>query len=276
MLKKIAVVLIAVFLYSCAGIPRTDPGNVPLAPGALVYCRIVDIVHARKLLDLMALKNLDLSQAAPILDRTDSAFAAFYPKGAAQNFMAVARGTYPGMGANLLFTFSTDWHGRQSRTGSQYWYSESEKIAVSVTSDQVFIADTDPLNSGYGTQFPEQFITASNNTLLGLWFEKMDLINDFLMKNIGLQIQVPAEHIFVLLHEVPAGYEITFLIKTQNTTYMRALQTILAMAKPHISALDPADTRFAIIKTLFDNPPAVRGYGITSRIFAIPAPEVDS
>jgi hypothetical protein len=235
------------FLDSCATAPQAallPPDSqgieyLPLAPGALVYV-YADVDAARPLLDRFSLGGISGSQSAEILDRTQYAAAAVYPKlspggnGGAlspqnvQNVQLVAWGNYPS--ARAEFSWTDNKHGKQRKSaiGKCDGYSERNGLSVALNAGQAFVAMTalgarpgdvpaaaaaknlrdsknplDPFAPSPGTPGPEGFAEFRRGAALSLWVEEPAVpLNQFL-DGLGLPLQIPAEQLLISLHPAP-------------------------------------------------------------------------
>jgi hypothetical protein len=235
-----------------------DTTVIPVAPGARVYCRVVDVAQARHLLNPLSLGTLSLDQASPILDKTTSAVAAWYASDAQQRFMAVAHGKYPQVQAQALFTFSSDWSQRSSPNGS-YWYSTSNNIAVSLNANQVLVSDRNPLAFGSGVRYPQDFESLSNSAILGFWFDRADLINEFLASR-QVPMQIPAERVLIFLYEAAQQYTINAHFVAKDEATARGLISLFSVIRPFISNLDKKV--FPLVQELFLKTPTVEGTSV--------------
>ena len=77
-----------------------------LPPGAAAYLW-ADVKESRPLLDALSFAGFNAKDAAQVLDRTDTAAAAFF-RGPPRFFFA-CRGNYPNLRAGISMTFSSDW-----------------------------------------------------------------------------------------------------------------------------------------------------------------------
>ena len=171
-----ALTFLTLFFVSCATVPK--PAEPPaggadfsvLPSGARVYLW-ADVKGARPLLEAVSVRGLGGGNEAEILDRTDTAAAAFYPETAGKRFFLAGWGSYPSWRAGVSMVFSRDWKKLKSETGKRYWYSKSSGIGVVIGSKAAYAAEGDPfaLIEGQTVRSPEGFEEFRGNCVLAGW-----------------------------------------------------------------------------------------------------------
>jgi hypothetical protein len=255
---------LALFFVSCATAPRVAevlPGSADfsvLPGGASVYLW-ADVKETRPLLEALSIGGLDGSGAAEILERTDSAAAAFYPEGAGRRFFLAGWGSYPPLRAGISMTFSRDWKKLKSPTGKRYWYSQSSRIGAAVGSKLAYAADGDPFAASDGAaEIPGGFEEFRRGCVLAGWIpEPREPINRFAAAA-EIPIQFPAEAFFFGAARARGSgdaWEMVFRIRTPSAVQARALTALFAMARIFITGQADGGNSAEFLPELFANPP---------------------
>ena len=131
MMKRVVFAILTVVilaLASCASVPRIEMSDDPrrefdiLDAGGSVYFS-VDVPASRPILDLVSFAGTSGSQAAQILDMTQTAVGAAYPPRSGRRYLLAARGRYPNSTIDFSLTFSPGWKKLKSDRGPRYWHS---------------------------------------------------------------------------------------------------------------------------------------------------------
>lgn len=277
-LRKFSLILLvsAAVFGSCAtgskayntGLDQLDE-FAPLAPGASAYLYI-DVSGARPLLETVPLpgvQDVNKKDMAQILDRTNSAVAAYYPETAPRRFLAAAKGKYPSARANMSFSFSSRWKKRKSAIGDSYWYSARDKLAVSLSGNRAFVSDGDPFVPSPGTVSPEGFPEFRRGAVLAGWVDDAaPRINQFL-ETLGLPIEIPAGQTLFTLYRKEDLYEGKLRLETPSPAQAKGLAAIIGFARlflPRTDALDLEEPdQMSLAGILFANPAEADGKYLT-------------
>jgi len=239
---KILFSLVFILLVSCASSPKisspADGNALFLLPeGARVYLW-ADTVRARPLLDVLSFQGVSGKNAAQVLDNTKSAVAAFFSDSKAgdvtenRQFYIAALGNYPRFKANLSFTFSKRWKKQKSSTGSNYWYSQADKIALALGDNLALVSNTDPLAVFPAVAAPEGFAEFNRGFALAGWMNNSaEYINVFLA-SMGIPLQIPAEGFFFGAGKEDEDlWDLIFKIKTPSAAQARSLLMLFSVAR---------------------------------------------
>ncbi|MDR2393066.1 MAG: hypothetical protein LBD93_02760 [Treponema sp.] len=268
-IRGLALLGIIMMLASCATSPKTqilsEAGPFAGFPqGALAYL-YVDTVKARPILDAISLERIQENKRAfaAALDKTTSAVAALYPKGAPRHFLVAARGRYPRFRASLSFAFSAAWKKRRSETGATYWHSPQQGISVLLRPEQAFISDGDPILVPGASlpQAPEAFASFCENAVLAGWLTEGAMpLNQFL-SSLEIPLQIPAGQVLFRLQQSEAYYQGMIRIETPSVSQAKALVSLFSMARLFMANLDPQEGA----GVFFTNPPVQDGPWVNLR-----------
>jgi hypothetical protein len=191
--------------------------------------------------------------AAIILDSTNSAAAAVFSTVNNMNkrFFLAAAGAYPRGRANLSFLFSKDWKKQKSVTGSSYWFSQKDSIALALGSNLALVSNKDPFES-FPVEVPSRKFNAFNRgmVLAGWISEPSDTVNSF-VSNLGIPLEIPAEEFFFGAErtaEPSAGarqdlpWVLVFGIRTASAAQARSLLSLFSLARFFVMAAPAAET----------------------------------
>ena len=295
--------LALMLLLSCRTAPPIMPGMedeavfIPLEPGGFAYI-FIDVENSRPLIDNISFRGMDTSDRhfQRILNSTHSAMAAIYiqegePSGT--RFRLAAHGNYPSGRARTAMRCSRHWRGRRSRTGDRYWHSSTGMISVSMNRNEALVAtslcDTpvDPFHSGTGTLIPEGFNEFRRGAIISCWLEDPRTFINQLLSEMGLNIVLPAEQLFVSLNPVPyvpnpaggAG-ELRYVghiqIRVANPLLARNLSIALFVARNLIAAAaGTGDSAAAVMASiLLANPATATGSHLHIRTNAMSVEEI--
>ena len=288
--------IIFFLLVSCASAPGTsvslaeNGGEISLLPsGGRVYLW-ADAVGGRPLLDAISFDGKSTKDASQILDVTSSAAAVFFPEEEAngRKFFIAALGDYPRFRANFSFALSRAWKKQKSKTGSSYWYSANDGIALSLGSNMALVSNVDPLmnlpsaaDSAENSAIvlpPEGFDDFRRSLVLAGWMnDPSESINTFL-EAMGIPIKIPAEEFLFGAAKTPAGsepWELVFKIKNQSPAQARAILTLFSIARLFVLGgmeelgSDEPLSRQEIAALLFANTPELDGLYLSLRTGAL-------
>ncbi|MCL2067004.1 MAG: hypothetical protein FWG99_06030 [Treponema sp.] len=290
MKKNFPLLFLALFL-SCKTappVPDADAASyIPLEGGALAYI-FADVKNARPILELLPIAEMQNKQTRQILDKTQTAVAAFYPPESGRRFQLAAQGNYPGFRAGLAFGMSKYWKKCRSDAGYSFWYSAAHKLSILLNSKQAFVTawvdDTggDPAAPAPGIEAPQGLAEFRNGAVLSCWLEKPGARINFALEEMGIPVQLPAQHIFISLFPAEEQkYEAIIKIRTPNANQARSLVTIISLARSFITPAAPAeddqesaDVFPVLISVLFSNPPALDGRDVNIKTSALTEKEI--
>ena len=245
--RFISIVLV-VLLVSCASSPKisspADENVLAMLPeGARVYLW-ADTVRARPLLNVLSFQGVSGKNAAQVLDNTKSAAVAFFSDGKGgdttsnRQFFIAAMGKYPQFSASLSFTFSKNWKKQKSSTGSSYWYSVSDKIALAMGTSLALVSNTDPLAAFTAASAPRGFADFNRGFALAGWMnDSAESINVFLA-SMGIPLQIPAEDFFFGAKNEAELWDLFFKVRTQSAEQARSLLRLFSMARLFVLRAD--------------------------------------
>ena len=276
---------LVLLLGSCATAPRIAdaplggfPGGADfsvLPPGARVYLW-ADVKEARPLLEALSMGGISGRDAADILEKTDTAAAAFYPEEAVRRFFLAGWGSYPSWQAGISMTFSRDWKKLKSPTGKGYWYSKSSGIGAAIGSKLVYAADGDPFASvqGGAVESPGGFEEFRGGCVLAGWIpEPREPVNRFLSAA-EIPIQFPAEEFFFGAARVQGGgetgeaWEPVFRMRAPAAEQARAIVSLFALARMFMGET-AGEGPAAILQVLFASQPVQEGSDISLTLEAM-------
>ena len=277
---------------SCATSPKAgavledgSPDFSLLPPGANLYLW-ADIEKAKPLLDALSYEGLSVRSAKQVLDRTDSALAAFYSDNASRRFFLATLGNYPNLRAGASMSFGRGWKRVKSDTGNRYWYSSGYKMGVAVGPKLAMVSDGDPFAPGQGSNpSPQGFEEFRRTCVMSGWLNNPgDFLNSFISK-LGIPLQLPAEELFFGVARSPADkasqdasrndtWELVLKIKTSSAAQARSLVSLFSFARLFIQRgdLDDEEIEGSLMSPLeaamlfFANPPVQDAEFLTLRI----------
>jgi hypothetical protein len=275
-----ALLLVLVFV-SCATSPKAsssqgvdgspDFGLLPL--GAQVYLW-ADVKQGRPLLDALSFQGMDGRDARDVLDRTETAVAAFYPEQAGRRFFLAGWGSYPNTKAGISMAFSKDWKTVKSETGKKFWSSKSSGLGIAIGPSLAVATDKDPFASG-GAVSPGGFEEFRRACVLAGWMPNPGEPLNRYLEAMEIPIKIPAEDFFFgavrvggTTSGVPPGggdkWELVFRIRTPSPSQARALVTLFTMARMFIGNASGAEG-FGALALLFANTPVQDGADLSLR-----------
>jgi hypothetical protein len=174
-----------------------------------------------------------------------------------------------------------------SVTGSEYWYSENEKLSVAMTANQVFVAagnagtgdnaPVDPFPSGPGVAIPDGFNEFRRGAVFSCWLENPSALIGQKLAEMSIPLEIPAEQVFFSISPVAnqtgtaAGrnYESALKIQFTSDSQASAIATVLTFARGLFSLRANPPTAdqgegisgiFTLLTSLlFANPPVQEG-----------------
>jgi len=279
--------LFAALLLSCRTAPPMVPGVegqavfIPLEPGGFAYV-FIDVEKARPIIDTLSFRGMDTSdrQFQRILDSTQSAMAAIYvSQDAGTRFRLVAQGSYPSRRARTAMRCSRHWRGRRSGfSGERYWYSPTAMLSVSMNRREAFVSTSlceipiDPFYSGTGTLVPDGFNEFRSGAIISCWLEDPATFINQLLREMNLNIMLPAEQLFVRLSQADESdggprYVGHIQIRVANPLLARNLSIALFVARTLlIAAATGGENAAAVMASiLLANPATATGNNLHIR-----------
>jgi hypothetical protein len=231
---------------------------VPLDNDAFAYV-FTNVKEARPILDIIPVQQLKNWQAKLILENTEIAAAALYPKESIRHFQVAGWGNYPSLRARVALFFNTTWKKQRSTTGA-YWHSALQKISVVINPKQVFaIAWNDshgnPVPASPGVRMPEGFAHFMRGAALSCWMESPDLLLNQILGNEGIPVKLPAEQLFLNLYPKDGNQcEVLLRLRFENAVQARTIAGVLALAGAFSS-----ERQSIMASIFFANPPVLIG-----------------
>ena len=278
---NIFLIILLFCFTSCATSPKAPiDGSLNelamLPAGAKVYL-LADTVKARGVLDALSSNFLDAKDAAGVLDSTERAAAAVFPDGAAgsRKFFIAASGNYPSTRANFSFAFSRSWKKQKSSSGSSFWYSQANDLALALGPKLALVSNIDPLSQFPREIPPEGFrefqIENQDLALSGWGNNAEESINKFL-ESMQIPLQMPIEDFFFGAAGLAGNWEFIFRIKVPSAAQARSLVSLFTIARffvlSGLAAPAVPDGSFSPLDTamlLFANAPEQNGEYLTIR-----------
>jgi len=231
---------------------------VPLDNDAFAYV-FTNVKEARPILDIIPVQQLKNWQAKLILESTEIAAAALYPKESNRHFQVAGWGNYPSLRARIALFFNTSWKKQNSKTGA-YWHSPLQKISVVINPKQVFaIAWSDshgnPVPASPGVKMPEGFARFMRGAALSCWMESPSLLLNQILANEGIPVKLPAEQLFLNLYPREENqYEVLLRLRFENAVQARTIAGVLALAGAFST-----NQQSIMASIFFANPPIYNG-----------------
>ncbi|MCL2442480.1 MAG: hypothetical protein FWD13_03345 [Treponema sp.] len=249
-----------------------DSQFVPLDTGAAVYI-FADVNEARQIIELLPIDELKDKQTKQLLDRTSYITAALFPPESGQRFQLAAWGNYPSSQADFAFTFDKNWKKQRSATGKNFWHSKANRLSISMTSRQAFVAaslnDTpfDPLTALPGAEIPEGYAAFRQGVPLSCWLENPGSMITRMLNDAGLPLDFTVQKLFINIF--PLSYTSEHLLSNQNryeavirfqfgsVSHARNLAFLLSLAGRFVQ-----DDTDLIVSILLSNPPVHDGHNV--------------
>jgi len=231
---------------------------VPLDKDAFAYI-FTNVKEALPILDILPVQQLKNWQAKLILENTEAAAAALYPKESSRHFQIAGWGSYPSFRASLALFFNTTWKRHRSTTGS-YWYSALQRLSVVINSKQVFAiawhdSQGNPVPASGGVKMPEGFAHFMRGAALSCWMESPSLLLNQILGNEGIPVKLPAEQLFLNLYPRDGNqYEVLLRLRFENAVQARMIAGVLALAGAFSS-----EQQSIMASIFFANPPVLIG-----------------
>jgi len=182
---------------------------IPLDNGAFVYA-FADTKIMRPIIDIIPISQLKSWQAMQVIDRTEIAVAALFTSDTGRFFQIVGFGSYPNLIVNVALAVNINWKFMFSGD-DHYWYSDTDRLSVSLDSDEVYIVGwrRSRMKAMYdepGVKTPEGFIAFRHRSgepaPLSLWLENQNSILDRMLNGEGITVNLPIERLYLNLYHV--------------------------------------------------------------------------
>jgi len=263
--------ILLLLFFSCKTTPHipddilTGVQFIPLDAGASVYL-FTNVQETRSILDLLPIEELNDKQTRDLLDKTSYAVAAMFPPDSGRRFQLAAWGDYPSFQAGLAFTFNRYWKKQSSQSNGSYWYSAVNRLSISISSRQAFVAaslNDIPVNpqttSTQGVKAPDGFFEFRADSPLSCWMENPKPAIDKMISDIGIPMQFPVQKLFINLYLVndsngKESYEAVLRFHLENPSQARGMISILNLASGFMQGSNQV-----IASLLFVNPPVQNG-----------------
>jgi hypothetical protein len=201
-------VLFPVFLFFQAAsvMSQANDRYVPLDRGALAYV-FTNVKEARSILDIIPVGEFRTWQAVLILDNTNTAAAALFPKETGKRFQIAGWGNYPSIRGSVALFISRSWKRHRSDKGT-YWASNSDKLSIALGSRQVHAAfwhgiPGNPVPSLPGVEIPDEFYRFRRRTgsdaPLSCWMINPGQLLSHILNSEGIPLNLPAQRLFINL-----------------------------------------------------------------------------
>ena len=244
----ISFLFVFILFISCATSPKTEPVAADGTPdfsilpsGATLYLW-ADVARAKPLLEAISPANVSGKNASQVLDRTDTAMAAFYSEDSSRRFFMAGWGNYPSFRAGVSMGFSRDWKKIKSATGNRYWHSQRNNLGIAFGSKVAYVSDGDPFTPGMGSNpSPQGFEEFRRSCVLSGWLNNPASTIDRFISNLGIPIQIPAEELFFGAVRAPVDtasgdpgkelWDLVLKIRTPSAGQARSLISLISFAR---------------------------------------------
>ena len=229
-------------------------GFVSLDKDAFVYA-LVDTKIMRPIIDIIPVNQLKSWEAAQIIDRTEIALAAIFTNDTGRYFQVVGFGSYPHIVMNVALAIDKNWKYLLSGD-DHYWYSDTNKLSVSLDSEEVNIVAwrrtrVNPAYEEPGVKLPEGFVAFRHRygepAPLSLWMENQDSILGRMLNGEGIAMNHPIERLYLNLYHV------------EDNVFQ--IELMLQIGSPFFSenfVMSLTSESDSVLKTLFFANPAIQ------------------
>jgi hypothetical protein len=196
----------------------------------------VDVEKGRPLLDVVSFGGIRGRDVSQILDSTGSAAAVVFPEGQDRRFFLAGTGNFPRLRANFSLAFNKDWKKQKSSTGSSYWFSQKDGIAVALGSKMALVSNVDPYEDFQVETPPQGFMEFRQGLVMAGWMPSpSEPINKFL-ETLGIPLQIPAEGFFfgaarTAQPDNDEPWELVLSIKAASAAQARSLLALFSVAR---------------------------------------------
>jgi len=279
----LCVMLFPILLLSCQSVPKTvdaffaNTNSLPLEAGATLYI-FADVKDARSIINMLPIVELKDDQTRQMLDRTDFFAAALFPRESRRRFQIAAFGNYPSSQVDIALSVNKDWEKKRSQAGGSYWYSNTNRLSLAISSKQAFAASSlndepfDPLAAATSAMIPKGFAefrkiaAGSQGAPLSCWLENPARLIQRFIDNIGLPINLPVLQLFINIYrQADDQYDALIRLQFENESQARTTLRFLSLASNFIGG----NTGRLIASVFLANPPVLNGSNIDIRTTAL-------
>jgi hypothetical protein len=268
--KSVILLALLTVFVSCRSTPPAFNAEItdtaPLDDGATVYI-FADAKKARSVIALIPLDEMNDSQTAQMLDRTNYIAAALFPPESGRRFQLVAWGSYPSSMIKMGFSSNRYWTKQDLAQGGNYWYSSAYKLSVAMDSRTAFMLSSnsrvpaEPFASSPGVLIPEGFNDFREGSPFSFWINNPALMLNNMLTNAGAPIQLPVRQLFVNLvpvksNSTEAQFEAVIRFQFETAAQARGMATILYFSGFLPNRSNPASI---LVSRLFANVPHQNG-----------------
>jgi hypothetical protein len=278
------VSILIVFMLSglAAGVmSQTSDRLVPLDKGALAYI-FTEVKEARPVLDILPVKEFRTWQTLIILESTNTAAAALFPKESGKRFQVVGWGNYPSFRAGIALFISRSWKRQRAETGT-FWQNANEKLSVVLLPKQVFAVSWhtnpgSPIPAPSGVIIPDGYNdfrrrTGRNAPLSGWMDSPAPLLNQIFNKE-GLSLALPAQRLFINLTKAGESYEVLIRLQFDSIEQAQNAAGVFAQADMAIKEGEQKKPNPVLMSVFFANAPFQQGLNLELKSAVLDIKEV--
>jgi len=242
-------------LYEIPEIVVYGEGFIPLDKNAFAYV-LTDTKIMRPIIDIIPVNQLKSWQAAQVIDRTEIAISALFSSDTGRFFQIAGFGSYPNLIVNVALAIDKNWRYAFSEK-DHYWYSDKDRLSVSLSSDEVYIAGwrrtrVNPVYEEPGVKMPEGFIAfrhrSGESAPLSLWLENRDSILDRMFNGEGIKINIPIERLYLNLYHVENSvFKADLMLQAKNLLPQESV--VMSLSSGSEEPLNSESN--SVLKTLF-------------------------
>jgi hypothetical protein len=236
---------------------------IPLDAGGFLYV-FADIEKIRPIFDVIPVKELKSWQAVLVIDGTEAAAAALFPRDSGRLFQLVGWGNYPSFTARVALFLHKNWKLLHTNKGS-YWFSNADRLSVRIAPTQIYTVSwrnkhVNPVPEDEGTHIPDGFLEFRNiyeeDAPLSLWMVTPGTTLALMLARERNRISIPAEMLFLNLYATEDGlYKAVVKMQFRNE---EVAEDVAATMSSH-NALPMTAAASGLGMLLFSNPPFVNG-----------------
>jgi hypothetical protein len=240
LLRTVGSIVLCSLFISCKSTPQISNPFIenekflPLDVCASVYL-FANVQEARPFFEFLPIEELDNKHVKQMIDRTNTAVAAVFPKESERRFQLATWGNYPSSGAGMAFTFNKNWKRHRSEINGTYWHSARERLSLALSSRQAFVTGwnrSSPASPfAAGIEMPEGFNEFRRGAVLSCWVNNPSPIFQRMLSDAGIPIRLPVQQLFLKLNPVMAEqYEAVINLTFETPAYARTVAAILGLA----------------------------------------------
>jgi hypothetical protein len=237
----------------------SEDGTIPIDKGGYVYI-LADINKIRHIFDVLPVKELKSWQAVLVIEGTETAVAALFPKDSGRLFQLVGWGEYPSFRARIALFLHINWKLKHTDRGS-YWYSNPNYLSVRIDPAKIYTvawrkAHVNPTPEAEGTEIPEGFLDFKNiyeeEAPLSLWMEDPGSMLNQMFARERVRISIPSDRLFLNLY--PAGNNLyKAVLKLQFRDEIRAENAAISLSS--VTAFPLREYASGLGALFFSEPP---------------------